>query len=382
MIIITRYRLITAIALIAMALAPRIALAQPSKAGPQITGYDWSEQWIVPDKANCTRNTGKGYDALIQVSNNGRTSYDIASLTLVGKDADDGHFTLDSSDRLTTIHVGDRVMGAVDSAGIIQNRLSQRVRFRPTEERAYSCTVVMTIVGYSGTTASFLRGVGTETHAVVTGGLFGPADFVVSGAEVDSAKSITISAALTSAESRRDLTLLDVIIAGPDSADFSIAPGALAAAGIPGVIPAGQRRTISVEFRPRSPGRKVAYVQPVGDQSSCDPLPDSLIGNTFDLNLGADGDAAAGRAGYLLESIMPNPIVASADISYRLGASGSVSVTIHNAAGEQVALLADGPESAGEHRLTWDASSLPSGLYYCHITSGRWSVSRPMLVTR
>ncbi|MEO5929957.1 MAG: FlgD immunoglobulin-like domain containing protein [Candidatus Kapaibacterium sp.] len=377
MIIITRYRIAIAIVLIAMALAPRMVLAQGSRPSAQITGYDWSEQWIVPARANGTRNTSDGYDALIWVYNGGRTSYDIASFALVGKDADDGYFTLDSSDRLTTIHVGDRVMGSVDTAGIIQNRLSQRVRFRPTEERAYSCTVVMTIAGYNGTIASLLIGGGTETHAVVTGRTFGPADFVASGAEVDSAKSITISAG-----AMRDLTLLDVIIAGPDSADFSIAPGALAAAGIPGVIPAGQGRTISVEFRPRSAGRKVAYVQPVGNQSSWDPVPDSLIGYTFDPSLGADGDAAASHAGYLLESIMPNPIVASADISYRLGASGSVNVTIHSAAGERVALLADGPQSAGEHRLTWDASSLPSGLYYCHITSGRWSVSRPMLVTR
>ncbi|MDB5036340.1 MAG: Por secretion system C-terminal sorting protein, partial [Chlorobi bacterium] len=93
-------------------------------------------------------------------------------------------------------------------------------------------------------------------------------------------------------------------------------------------------------------------------------------------------DAEATGSGYRLDGALPNPSSGKAEIAYRLGASGTVDVTIYNAAGEQVALLADGQQSAGEHRLTWDVSSLPGGLYYCRIASGCWSASRPMIVAR
>ncbi|MEP7217807.1 MAG: choice-of-anchor D domain-containing protein, partial [Bacteroidota bacterium] len=97
---------------------------------------------------------------------------------------------------------------------------------------------------------------------------------------------------------------------------------------------------------------------------------------------GVEDGAVTGHAGYLLEGIVPNPTGGKGEITYRLGASGSVSVTIYNAAGEQVAQLADEPQSAGEHRLTWDASVLPTGLYYCRIRSGGWSAAEAIVVAR
>ena len=97
--------------------------------------------------------------------------------------------------------------------------------------------------------------------------------------------------------------------------------------------------------------------------------------------LGVD-DAVAGHAGYKLEGITPNPASGRTEIAYRLGAAGRVTIAIYNAAGEEVASLPVGTQSVGEHAVTWDATGLPSGVYYCRISAGGWNASLPVEVAR
>jgi flagellar hook assembly protein FlgD len=57
-------------------------------------------------------------------------------------------------------------------------------------------------------------------------------------------------------------------------------------------------------------------------------------------------------------------------VSYQLRSSGSVSCAIYDAAGSLVARLAAGMQPAGQHRITWDASSVRPGVYLCKLTAG------------
>jgi len=67
----------------------------------------------------------------------------------------------------------------------------------------------------------------------------------------------------------------------------------------------------------------------------------------------------------LLLSCYPNPFNASVTIEFSAG-----ELTVYNIAGQKVATLAQGTAVAGEHRMVWDASGFPSGIYFVRLESG------------
>jgi hypothetical protein len=59
-----------------------------------------------------------------------------------------------------------------------------------------------------------------------------------------------------------------------------------------------------------------------------------------------------------------------------------VVLAIHNILGEEVARPVDGAYPAGTHSLRWDASRLPTGVYFARLTTPGTSITRPMLLIR
>jgi hypothetical protein len=66
-------------------------------------------------------------------------------------------------------------------------------------------------------------------------------------------------------------------------------------------------------------------------------------------------------------SAFPNPFNAQTTISYSLSRSSPVTIDIFNIGGQRVARLEEGQRSAGEHKATWDAGALPSGIYFAQL---------------
>lgn len=62
-------------------------------------------------------------------------------------------------------------------------------------------------------------------------------------------------------------------------------------------------------------------------------------------------------------SSYPNPFNPVATIQYALPVEGRVVLKVYDVLGREVARLVDGPQQAGRHRATFDASHLPSGTY-------------------
>ncbi len=62
----------------------------------------------------------------------------------------------------------------------------------------------------------------------------------------------------------------------------------------------------------------------------------------------------------------PNPFNASASLTVSLPEPAELTVTVYDVLGRQVAVLANGQHSAGDHRLTFDANHLASGVYFVH----------------
>lgn len=66
----------------------------------------------------------------------------------------------------------------------------------------------------------------------------------------------------------------------------------------------------------------------------------------------------------------PNPFNPTTTIQYALPRKMSVSLIVYNILGGKVATLVDEIKTSGSHRVTFDASSLASGVYYYRIKAG------------
>jgi hypothetical protein len=85
--------------------------------------------------------------------------------------------------------------------------------------------------------------------------------------------------------------------------------------------------------------------------------------------------------GYGLSGNYPNPFNPSTAIRFELAAAGEAKLSVYNAIGELVAVLVDGPISAGMHTVVFDAAGLPGGVYFCRLFSaGGASTARMLLV--
>ena len=70
---------------------------------------------------------------------------------------------------------------------------------------------------------------------------------------------------------------------------------------------------------------------------------------------------------FVLRQNYPNPFNPATEIQFDLARSGEIHLTVHNSAGQQVAVLAGGYHAAGTYRAQWDASAMPSGVYFCRL---------------
>ena len=78
----------------------------------------------------------------------------------------------------------------------------------------------------------------------------------------------------------------------------------------------------------------------------------------------------------------PNPVTTQAVIRSALPHATHVRLAVYDVLGREVARLADGEFSAGEHEVRVDASGLPPGLYSYRIVAGDLRASRTMVRVR
>jgi hypothetical protein len=81
---------------------------------------------------------------------------------------------------------------------------------------------------------------------------------------------------------------------------------------------------------------------------------------------------------YQLAQNYPNPFNSSTTITYSLPQAEHVSLIVYNILGEQVTVLVDEDQSAGEHSVTWNASGFASGVYLYRLATPNFSSSHKM----
>ncbi len=102
------------------------------------------------------------------------------------------------------------------------------------------------------------------------------------------------------------------------------------------------------------------------------------IATTFSTE-GAELDAEPTE--FTLHQNSPNPFNPATTIVYELIEPVSVTLTIYNMLGEEVARLDQGAKSPGRYRVTWNADNVASGMYLCRLQAGpRVSVKKMLLM--
>jgi len=72
---------------------------------------------------------------------------------------------------------------------------------------------------------------------------------------------------------------------------------------------------------------------------------------------------------FRMEAAYPNPFNASTVIRYAIPADAPVRLAVYSVLGQHVSDLVNTPQNAGEHRIAWNASELPSGVYLLRLST-------------
>lgn len=92
-------------------------------------------------------------------------------------------------------------------------------------------------------------------------------------------------------------------------------------------------------------------------------------------------DELGNPTGVALLGNYPNPFGNSSVIRFRSGGN-HLEINVFDNTGRSVASLVDRTLPAGEHEVSFDASSLPSGNYYCRLQSGVYQEMKQMLIVK
>ena len=87
-------------------------------------------------------------------------------------------------------------------------------------------------------------------------------------------------------------------------------------------------------------------------------------------------------ARFALNQNYPNPFNPTTVIQFSVGTYGHTSLRIFDILGRSVATLVDGHVAAGTHEVHWNAANVPSGIYFCRLTSGSFSATRTLLLLK
>jgi spore coat protein A len=94
-------------------------------------------------------------------------------------------------------------------------------------------------------------------------------------------------------------------------------------------------------------------------------------------------DVIAGVTEYRLDQNYPNPFNPSTVINFSIPAENTlVSLKIYNAIGQEISTLINQVVPAGNHEVQFDATGLPSGVYFYTLTAGNFVNSKKMIVLK
>ena len=152
-------------------------------------------------------------------------------------------------------------------------------------------------------------------------------------------------------------------------------------------------RALSQSVPPRAPAGNYQYNGCVGSVSGS-------FWNSSSFPFSKSGDGVSGSGGWTisgwgseaaweglpiefsLKQNYPNPFNPTTTIDFYLPESDNVSLKVFNVLGKEIQQVASGRLSAGYHSVEFNAESLPSGVYFYQLESGKYSEMKKMVLLK
>ncbi|HEX2866761.1 MAG TPA: carboxypeptidase regulatory-like domain-containing protein [Ignavibacteriales bacterium] len=96
----------------------------------------------------------------------------------------------------------------------------------------------------------------------------------------------------------------------------------------------------------------------------------------------ASEDNGAVPSAYSLKQNYPNPFNPSTTISFSIPEKARVTLKIYNILGSEVASIMNEEKPAGKYSVVFNAGSLPSGIYFYTLSSGKYSVTKKLVLLK
>jgi hypothetical protein len=85
---------------------------------------------------------------------------------------------------------------------------------------------------------------------------------------------------------------------------------------------------------------------------------------------------------YILYQNYPNPFNPSTTIKYSIPELSRVTLKVFNVLGEEVTTLVNEEKIAGNYSIEFNASNLPSGVYFYRLQAGSFTETKKMLILK
>ena len=109
----------------------------------------------------------------------------------------------------------------------------------------------------------------------------------------------------------------------------------------------------------------------------------SRFGITIAPNTSVSNEPDTKPTTFALNQNYPNPFNPSTTISYSVGQTGPVNITVYNVMGQKVAELVNATKTAGNnYQISWDATAQASGIYYYRLTAPGQVLTRQMTLIK
>ncbi len=102
-----------------------------------------------------------------------------------------------------------------------------------------------------------------------------------------------------------------------------------------------------------------------------------VLGDTLDA-----ADAFIPNPSSLFLAVYPNPFNPVTTLSFSLPQQTFVRLVVYDVIGQEIAALANETYFAGEHRIRFDGSHLPAGIYFARLSAGTQDVTRKLMLVR
>ena len=85
---------------------------------------------------------------------------------------------------------------------------------------------------------------------------------------------------------------------------------------------------------------------------------------------------------FYLSDNYPNPFNPFTTVSYSIPKNGIVILKVYDILGKEVAVLTNEVKEAGNYSVKFDASNLPSGIYFYTLTSGNFIATKKLILLK